>query len=322
MRICLIIFVSYVLDLILGDPNWLIKITSHPAIVIGKIISKSEKIIRNILPKTKTWERIGGFILVITVIILSAVPVWALLFVLYKINYYLGLVIEIFICYQLLAVKSLKTESMKVYYALKNEGIESGRKMVSYIVGRDTQSLSEEGVIKAAVETVAENTTDGVVSPLFYMIFGGAVGAAIYKAINTMDSMVGYKNDKYIYFGTCAARLDDLANYIPSRICAIFMIISSFICRFNYKNAFKIWNRDRHNHKSPNAAQTESVCAGALEVQLAGNAFYFGKLYEKKTIGDKIRNIDADDIKKANKLMYGTSLIMAIFCFVISVIIY
>ena len=193
--------------------------------------------------------------------------------------------IESFFCYQILAVKSLKVESDRVYRALKEEGLISGRKAVSMIVGRDTKELSEEGVTKAAVETVAENTSDGVIAPLFYMVIGGAVLGFAYKAVNTMDSMIGYKNDKYRYFGTAAARLDDAANFLPSRLAALLMIAASFLLGMDGPGAFRIYCRDRKNHKSPNAAQTESVMAGALGVELAGNAWYFGKLYEKPTIG-------------------------------------
>ena len=317
----IIIGAAFILDLILGDPMWLCNIISHPAILIGKLISKWEKIIRSLLPKTKKSEQIGGFLIVLAVIIISVLPTILVVYGAYKINHYLGMAVEIFICYEVLAVKSLKDESMKVYYALKNGTLDDGRRAVSYIVGRDTKDLTKEGVIKAAVETVAENTTDGVVSPLIFMAIGGAAGGIFYKAINTMDSMIGYKNDKYMFFGTCAARLDDIANFVPSRITAILMIISSFFLGFDGKNAFKIWIRDRLNHKSPNSAQTEAVCAGALGVQLAGNAYYFGKLYEKPTIGDKKREIEEEDIKNINKIMYGSSILAVILCLIFCVFI-
>ena len=218
---------------------------------------------------------------------------------------------EGFMCYQILAVKSLKTESDKVYRALKEEGIEAGRNAVSMIVGRDTDSLDEVGVTKAAVETVAENTSDGVIAPLFYMMIGGAVLGFAYKAINTMDSMIGYKNEKYQYFGTAAARLDDAANYIPARLSAWLMIGAAGILGLDWRNAIRIYQRDRHNHKSPNAAQTESVMAGALDIRLAGNAWYFGKLYEKPSIGDAIRAVEPEDIRRSHKLLYGTAVLAA-----------
>lgn len=232
-----------------------------------------------------------------------------ILSVAYRYAWQLGVAIESFMCYQILATKSLKTESDKVYQALSKEGLEAARKAVSMIVGRDTQELSEEGVTKAAVETVAENTSDGVIAPLFYLMIGGAAIGFFYKAVNTMDSMIGYKNEKYLYFGTAAARLDDMVNYIPARLSAWLMIIASAFTGMDWKNAIKIYRRDKRNHKSPNAAQTESVMAGALDIQLAGNAWYFGKLYEKPTIGDALRKIETQDIRRSHKLLYGTAIL-------------
>lgn len=210
-------------------------------------------------------------------------------------------------CYQMLAVKALKSESMKVFNELKNRNLEGARYAVSMIVGRDTESLDEIGVAKAAIETVAENGSDGIIAPMFYMIIGGPVWMFLYKGINTMDSMLGYKNDKYIHFGRYAAKLDDVANYIPARLSGFLMIVGSFIAGYDYKNAKKIFFRDRFNHASPNSAQTESVMAGALNIQLAGNAYYFNKLYEKPTIGDPNRKVEAEDILRANRLLYVTS---------------
>ena len=212
-------------------------------------------------------------------------------------------------CWQLLAAKSLRTESLKVEKALEEEGLEAGRRAVSMIVGRDTRDLTEEGVIKAAVETVAENTSDGVTAPLFYMILAGPLGGFAYKAVNTMDSMVGYKNEKYQYFGTCAARLDDAAGFIPARLSALFMTAAAFLAGYDGRNAWRILKRDRKNHKSPNAAHTEAVMAGALDVQLAGDAWYFGKLVRKPFIGDGIRPIERQDIRRACRLEYATALL-------------
>ena len=241
----------------------------------------------------------------IFVVSVSVLFAGLLLWIAERIHPALGFGFSCILCWQMLAAKSLKTESMKVYTALEKEGLEAGRRAVSMIVGRDTKSLSEEGVIKAAVETVAENTSDGVTAPLFYMMLAGPLGGVFYKAINTMDSMIGYRNEKYRWLGTCAARLDDIANFIPARISALFMTAAAFMLGFDGKGAWKIYRRDRHNHKSPNAAQTEAVMAGALQVQLAGDAWYFGELYKKPTIGDSIRPVRREDIPAACRLEYG-----------------
>lgn len=246
--------------------------------------------------------------MVIVVVVSTAVPLGILHFA-YAVNAWLGIGIESFMCYQILAARSLQKESDRVYLALKNEGIEAARKAVSMIVGRDTENLDEEGVTKAAVETVAENTSDGVIALLCYLFLGGAVLGFTYKAINTMDSMVGYQNEKYQYFGTAAAKLDDIVNYLPARISALLMICTAFLMGMNGKNAWKIFIRDRYNHKSPNSAQTESVMAGALGVQLAGDAWYFGTRHQKPTIGDPIRKIEIEDIRRSHKLMFGTEIL-------------
>ena len=299
------IVAGFVLDLIFGDPRWLY----HPVRLIGHLISGTERIIRNCLPANKTGERIGGGILVLVVVTVSTGVPAVILSVAYKYFWQLGFALESFWCYQILATKSLKVESDRVYIALKDKGLEAGRKAVSMIVGRDTQNLTEEGVTKAAVETVAENTSDGVIAPLFYMLIGGAVLGFTYKAINTMDSMVGYKNDKYQWFGTAAAKLDDVVNFIPARVSAVLMIAASYLTGMDGKNAARIFRRDRFNHKSPNSAQTEAVMAGALDVQLAGNAWYFGKLHKKPTIGDPVREMELLDIRRSHKLLYGTAML-------------
>ena len=200
-------------------------------------------------------------------------------------------------------------ESSKVWKQLNAGSLEEARKAVSMIVGRDTEHLTEEGVAKAAIETVAENTSDGVIAPMLYTALGGPVLGFLYKAVNTMDSMVGYKNEKYLHFGRFAAKMDDVWNYIPSRISALLMIASAWIFRMDYKRAWAVWKRDRRKHASPNSAQTEAVCAGALQVQLAGDAYYFGKLYPKETIGDDVRPIEPEDILRAGNLMDGTALL-------------
>ena len=316
MTISLVALVmGYILDLIFGDPYWM----PHPVRFIGNLISILEKVIRRFMPKTKRGEYIGGIILTVMVVSISMVIPLVIILIAKTINKYLALIVESFMCYQILATKSLKVESMKVYDELAKNDLPSARKAVSMIVGRDTKDLTFSGVAKAAVETVAENTSDGIIAPMIFIAIGGAPMGFFYKAINTMDSMVGYKNERYINFGRFAAKLDDVVNYLPARISAYQMILSSFFLRYDYKNAFKIYKRDRYNHASPNSAQTESVCAGALDVQLAGNAYYFGKLYEKPTIGDDIREINYDDIKKANRLLYCTSIISIVIISVIKI---
>ena len=316
MTISLVALVmGYILDLIFGDPYWM----PHPVRFIGNLISILEKVIRRFISKTKRGEYIGGIILTAIVVSISMVIPLIIILIAKTINKYLALTVETFMCYQILATKSLKVESMKVYDELAKNDLPSARKAVSMIVGRDTKDLTFSGVAKAAVETVAENTSDGIIAPMIFIAIGGAPMGFFYKAINTMDSMVGYKNEKYMNFGRFAAKLDDVVNYLPARISAYQMILSSFFLRYDYKNAFKIYKRDRYNHASPNSAQTESVCAGALDVQLAGNAYYFGKLYEKPTIGDDIREINYDDIKKANRLLYCTSFISIVIISVIKI---
>ena len=301
---------GYLLDLLIGDPRWLY----HPVCLIGNLITLLEKGIRKIFPKTEKGELFGGFLEVILVCLISLGVPCAVLSTLYRYMPLAGLLLETFWCYQLLATKSLKDESMKVYDRLKNGTIEEARYAVSMIVGRDTSELTEEGVTKAAVETVAENSSDGVIAPMLYMALGGAPLMFLYKGINTMDSMLGYKNDRYLYFGRCAAKLDDLANYIPARISGWLMVAAAFLTGMDGKNAAKIYKRDRRNHASPNSAQTEAAVAGALRVQLAGNAYYFGKLYEKPTIGDKLREVEPEDIRRANRLLYGASVLSVLLC--------
>lgn len=296
---------GFIIDLIVGDPRWLY----HPVCAIGNLISFLEKTLRRIFPKTEKGEIAAGAVEVLLVCLISGgIPFLAVRF-LYGISAWAGLCLETFWCYQLLASKSLKDESMKVFDRLKNGTIEEARYAVSMIVGRDTKALTEEGVTKAAVETVAENASDGVIAPMFYMAVGGVWLMFLYKGINTMDSMLGYKNDRYLYFGRCAAKLDDAANYIPARLSGWLMVLAAAFAGMDIKNAAKIYKRDRRNHASPNSAQTEAAMAGALGIRLAGNAFYFGKLYEKPTIGDKIREVEPEDIKRANRLLYATAVL-------------
>ena len=294
---------GFLLDLVFGDPAFLY----HPVRLIGKLISFLEKGFRRLFPETdrgKFWGGVCTAVLVITVS--TAVPA-LILYGVSRIHWIVRLVLETFWCYQLLALRSLKDESMKVYDRLAAGDLPGGRKAVSMIVGRDTQNLDEAGVTKAAVETVAENTSDGIIAPMLFMAVGGAVLGFFYKSINTMDSMLGYKNEKYLYFGRFAAKLDDIVNYIPSRLSALLMISAAGLVRLNRKEAMRIYKRDRRNHESPNSAQTEAVMAGALEVQLAGDAWYFGELHKKPTIGDPHRPVEYEDIRRANRLLYATA---------------
>ncbi len=302
---------GFVLDLLIGDPHFI----PHPVRLIGSLISFLDKRLNSDVRYNSSENEANltkykrGVLLAFTVIFATFAVSVIILVAAYSINLYAGVIAEAVMTWQILATKCLRVESMRVYDALRTDGVEAGRRAVSMIVGRDTSVLDEAGVTRAAVETVAENTSDGVIAPMLYTAIGGPVLGFVYKAVNTMDSMLGYKNDKYMYFGRFAARLDDVVNFIPARISAYLMIGAAFIGgrQFDGKNAYRIFKRDRFNHASPNSAQTESVCAGALRVQLAGDAVYFGKLVKKKYIGDGLREIEYEDIKRANRLMYITA---------------
>ena len=315
MEILIAAIIGFILDLIFGDPHWM----PHPIRLIGFFISKGEKIVRKIIPKK---EFLGGMILTIFVVGISFIIPFGILFAAGSINIYLKIAIESIFIYQIMATKSLRTESMRVYKYLKKNDILNSRKYLSWIVGRDTENLNESQIVKATVETVAENTSDGVIAPLIYVMIGGAPLGFMYKAINTLDSMIGYKNDKYLYFGRFAAKLDDIANFIPAIVASYIMILGSFVMRLDYKNAIKIYRRDRHNSSSPNSAKTEAVTAGALQVQLLGDAYYFGKLVKKKTLGDDIRPVKIQDIITVNNLMYATSILSFIIFSLIRQLIY
>lgn len=302
---------GFVLDLLIGDPHFI----PHPVRLIGSLISFCDKRLNcdagyNISEKKLNLIKYKrGMLLAFTVIFATFAMSVIIIVAAYSINLYAGVIVEAVMTWQILATKCLRVESMRVYDALRTDGVDAGRRAVSMIVGRDTSVLDAAGVTRAAVETIAENTSDGVIAPMLYTAIGGPVLGFVYKAVNTMDSMLGYKNDKYMYFGRFAARLDDVVNFIPARISAYLMIAAAFIGgrQFDGKNAYRIFKRDRFNHASPNSAQTESVCAGALMVQLAGDAVYFGKLVKKKYIGDGLREIEYEDIKRANRLMYITA---------------
>lgn len=320
-------FAGFLLDLVFGDPHFL----PHPIRLIGKLITETERMLRRTNAQTdensadiNKKEFRQGVALTLIVIISVVTVVSFILLAAYRIHIYLGIAVECIMTYQILAVKCLKVESMKVYKCLKDDDIEQARKAVSMIVGRDTECLDDEGITKAAVETVAENTSDGVIAPMLYLAIGGPILAFLYKAINTMDSMIGYKNDKYLYFGRAAAKLDDLVNFIPSRISAYLMIAATFFAGsdFSTKGAYKIYKRDRRKHASPNSAQTEAVCAGALSIRLAGDTSYFGKIVKKQYIGDMIRKAEYEDIRRVNRLMYITAWLCEGLCVLVMLMIY
>lgn len=302
---------GFLLDLLLGDPYWLF----HPIRLIGSLIAFLEKKLRKEKDDTAKQFQMG-ILLVVLVLITTLIVALAILVGAYWLHPIAGIAVETVMTYQILATKCLKVESMKVYAKLREQDLEGARKAVSMIVGRDTGCLDETGVAKAAIETVAENTSDGVIAPMLYTAIGGPVLGFVYKAVNTMDSMIGYKNDRYLYFGRAAAKLDDVCNYIPARISAYFMI---FVCTFlgkafDGRHAAFIYKRDRYHHASPNSAQTEAVCAGALSIQLAGDASYFGKVVKKPFIGDAVRKVEFEDIKRANRLLYATAIACEAVC--------
>ena len=296
---------GFVLDAVFGDPAWL----PHPVVYMGKAISALEKGLRARLPKTPEGELWGGRILAFCLPVGTFALTCLVCMGAAALHPLLGLAVQMFWCGQALAAKGLVQESTNVYRELTKPDLPAARIAVSRIVGRDTQALTAEGVTKAAVETVAENASDGVIAPLLYMLLGGAPLALTYKAINTMDSMVGYKNERYLHFGRAAAKLDDIANFLPSRIAALLWVAAAALTGNDARNAWRIWRRDRRNHASPNSAQTESACAGALNVQLAGPAYYFGEYYPKPTIGDAVRPIEPEDIRRADRMMYAESLL-------------
>ena len=317
MTIAIAVFMGFVLDCIFGDPVY----RFHPVRIMGKFISVWEKLLKN-ERKGKMASFVSGAFLSLFLVALSFALPFLLLLFLYRTHIAAGLAVEMAFCYQIFAAKALKDESMRVYYALEGGDIPKARLYLSYIVGRDTQNLNEEEISKAAVETIAENLSDGVIAPMVYMFIGGAPLGFAYKAVSTLDSMIGYKNEKYAYFGKFAARADDVSNFIPSRLAALVMIFASLVCGQNAGQAWKIFVRDRYNHKSPNSAQTESVCAGALGVSLSGDNYYKGVLVKKPTIGDPLRPAGRNDIKTANRLMYATTLIGLFFGILVRVIIY
>ena len=310
---------GFILDMILGDPYCL----PHPIRLIGTVISRLEG---RLLDKEAAAQekRKKGRLLVVAVTGATVCTAAVLLVLSYMVHPCLGIAVETIMTYQTLAAKCLKVESMKVYRCLKEEDLAAARKSVSMIVGRDTDVLDEEGVAKAAIETVAENTSDGVIAPMLYDAIGGPVLGFFYKAVNTLDSMVGYKNEKYLDFGRAAAKLDDVMNYVPARISAYVMIFAAYIGGrdFDGGHAKKIYKRYNRNHASPNSAQTESACAGALGIRLAGDASYFGKLVKKPYIGDALRSVETEDIRRVNRLMYITAWASELMCLALLIAFY
>ena len=295
---------GYVLDALFGDPYQM----PHIIRLIGTLISGAERLLRRIFPPTPLGERMAGAVLVMLVAGGCSGCTWLVLGLLPRVSPQLAWVVETFVCYQMLAAKQLRIEALRVADALENEGLVAARTAVSMIVGRDTAELDEAGVVRAAVETVAENASDGVVAPLLFMAVGGAPAGVLYKAVNTMDSMVGYKNDRYRYFGTVAARLDDLLNCVPARLTGVLMCLVAPLVGLDGAGAWRIFLRDRRKHASPNSAHPEAACAGALGVRLAGPASYFGVVHDKPYIGDDNRPIERADIGRACRLLKATSL--------------
>lgn len=309
MAVTCAVMLGFALDALLGDPRWF----PHPVCAVGKLISCMEKLLRRLFPPRKGAMIFAGVVLWIVVCGVSfAVPFLVLRF-LARINFWLGFAANSILCWLIFARKSLSEAGQHVYRAVK-ESVEEGRKAVAWYVGRDTAVLSEEGVIKAAVETIAENLTDGVVSPLIYMLIGGAPLGMLYKAVNTLDSMVGYHNEKFEYLGKFSAKMDDIFNFIPARLSALCIIAGAGMLRLDNRSALRIYRRDRNLHKSPNAGQTESACAGALHIQLGGDASYFGKTVRKAAFGDPLRRVDRTDILATIDLMNAASVLALALC--------
>ena len=310
MRILLAAVCGFLVDQVLGDPAWM----PHPVVCMGRLITFLEKKLRKIFPATASGQLCAGSILAVLLPVISLTLSAGCIFLAGLVHPALAFLLEVLWCWQVLAVKGLKDESENVRLELVRGDLPGARKAVGRIVGRDTENLSAEGVTKAAVETVAENFSDGVAAPLLYCMIGGAPLGLMYKAVNTMDSMVGYQNEKYLYFGRAAAKLDDAANYIPARLSALLLVGAAAMTGGNARDAFRIWRRDRRCHASPNSAQTESAAAGALGIQLAGDASYFGKVVEKPTIGDRKRAAEPADIGRMNRMMVAAS-VLGLFLF-------
>lgn len=308
-----IILLAFLLDYFIGDPQN----PFHPIRIIGAGISLGIELYKKINIKQRLASFVFGMIVVIIIISLTYIVTKVIIELSSAISMTLGFAIQVILCYFVIAPKALKHESMKVYYKLESNDIEGARHSLSYIVGRDTKELSPANIVRATVETIAENLSDGVIAPLIFVFIGGVPLGMAYKAINTLDSMIGYRNETYEYFGKFAARLDDIVNIIPSRISAIFMIIATIFTKSDTKSAIRIFFRDRYNHKSPNSAQTEAVCAGALGISLGGDNYYNGVLVHKPIIGDPTNEPSIHHIIEANKIMYAATALIILAMFLI-----
>ncbi len=304
------LLIGFGMDLLLGDPHGF----PHPVAAIGKLISGLEKRLRRLFPATVRGENIAGGVLWVLVAGLSTVVPAFVLWGCRQVSPWLRLVVESAMCWQILATKSLRVESMKVYTALETGDLQASRYAVSMIVGRDTTRLDRAGIARAAVETVAENTSDGVVAPMVFLAIGGAPLGFFYKAVNTMDSMLGYVETPYRDIGFVPAKMDDVMNYLPARLSALLMLAAGALLGMDGGNGWRIFRRDRYNHASPNSAQTESVCAGLLGLRLAGDAWYHGVLHRKPYIGDPVREVEPEDIPRSCRLLYGTAFLSLALC--------
>ncbi len=331
MKLIYAMILGFLMDLVLGDPHRMV----HPVQIIGWFIDKIKKILQHMIygcsfeqVKEQNMERkvsaelIAGYVLTLVIVLGTYFVMTGILYLAGKIHPGLAFALETWFIYRILATKSLKTESMKVYRKLKEGDLAGARKEISYLVGRDTMNLNESEVAKADVETIAENTADGIIAPMFFIALGGAPLGFAYKAVNTLDSMVAYKNDELIHIGHASAKLDDVCNFIPARLAAFMMVLASFILRFDGKGAIRIFKRDRFNHLSPNSAQTEAVAAGALNIQLGGTHDYFGKPVEKPTIGDDIRPVEYEDIRRTNQLLYVSAFLSLAVCCALTWLLY
>ncbi|WP_350342821.1 adenosylcobinamide-phosphate synthase CbiB [Proteinivorax tanatarense] len=301
------LWIAFVLDIFIGDPYWFY----HPVRIMGKYIVVFEQTTRKFVT-SKEGLKIAGIFLTISTILLTYIISIFIVRGSAAINFYFYIFINIVLLWTAIAPKSLMMESMKVYYALKDKNINQARLYLSYIVGRDTTQLTEEEIAKGAIETVAENLSDGVIAPILYAFIGGAPLALTYKGINTLDSMVGYNNDKYKFFGWASAKTDDIANYLPARLTGVLIFLASILLKRDAKNSWRIMVRDNSSHLSPNAGFPEAAAAGALGIKLGGPCYYGNNLVKKPSMGDSLKSIEVYDIKRMNVLMYTSTFLMLI----------